>query len=43
MQPLPVVDELDVIEQRRPGLLAASKVAVMHQLILEVREETLRD
>jgi hypothetical protein len=42
MQSLSVIETLDVIKDGRPGRLPIHKIAVMHQFVLQVREETLR-
>jgi hypothetical protein len=42
MPPLPVVEDLDVIEDRRSGLFLGDEVAVVHEFVLEVAEEALR-
>jgi len=41
MNTFPVVEQLDLIEDRHPGVVPADEVAVMHQLVLQVGEESL--
>ena len=41
MNTFAVVEQFDVIEDRRPGLVTGVKVAVMNEFILQGREETL--
>src|SRR5207245_6521410 len=38
----PVIEQLDVIEDRHPGVLACGKVAVVDEFVLEAGEEALR-
>src|SRR5438093_13289249 len=38
----PVVEQLDVIEDRRSGVVACGKVAVVAEFVLEAGEEALR-
>jgi hypothetical protein len=39
VQALPVVEDLDVLEHRRPGLRAGAEAGVVHMLLLERGEE----
>ena len=39
MQPLPIIEHLDELEDVRPGLIAGVIVAIMHELILQRAEE----
>jgi len=40
--PLPVVEDLDVLENRRPSLLVRGEVGLVDPLHLQAAEETLR-
>src|SRR3989442_7465034 len=42
MNAFPVVEQLDVIEDRRSGVLACGEVAVVDEFVLEAGEEALR-
>src|SRR2546425_10818565 len=43
MNAFPVVEQLDVIEDRRSGMVACGEVAVVDEFVLEAGEEALRD
>ena len=39
MDPLAIIEELDIVEDRCPGAFATLEVGMMNELVLQVREE----